>query len=256
LEQRLFRAHPGSENHEKAKYLLEKRRHEEEMAKKAETKPIEPSFTGEQGISALTGLHREGSAFLSKRPLVMEDVYAWIQKGRELLIRCFGSNSKIIFDFEFAGANSWPENDTPGAWDALHAKTLNYQLKLIENSIELLQIEQMPKNPQSIPGSDAKLGNSVFLVHGRDEAVRDKVARFLEQLDLEPVILQEQADKGRTVIEKFIDHSTEVGFAVVLLTADDRGGPRESKYEEQHFRARQNVWLELGFFIGKLLRPA
>jgi predicted nucleotide-binding protein len=45
-----------------------------------------------------------------------------------------------------------------------------------------------------------------------------------------------------------------VGFAVVLLTADDKGGPREAKYEEQHFRARQNVWLELGFFIGRLDR--
>lgn len=97
-------------------------------------------------------------------------------------------------------------------------------------------------------------GNNIFLVHGRNEAARDKVARFLQKLEISLIILDEQADKGRTVIEKFLDHSAEVGFAVVLLTADDRGGPRDGKYEDQQYRARQNVWLELGFFVGKLGR--
>ena len=48
------------------------------------------------------------------------------------------------------------------------------------------------------------------------------MARFLEKLNLEVVILHEQANKGRTVIEKFEQHS-DVGFAVVLMTPDDIG---------------------------------
>lgn len=92
--------------------------------------------------------------------------------------------------------------------------------------------------------------NSVFLVHGRDERVRETVARFLEHLDLRVIILHEQPDRGRTIIEKFEDHSKDAGFAVVLLTGDDRGGLKEEDPSTYPPRARQNVILELGFFLG------
>ncbi len=92
----------------------------------------------------------------------------------------------------------------------------------------------------------------VFIIHGRDEAARETVARFVEKLGLEPVILHEQTSKGRTIIEKFEDHA-DVGFAIVLLTPDDVGGPRDGKPEPKS-RARQNVIFELGFFLGKLGR--
>lgn len=85
----------------------------------------------------------------------------------------------------------------------------------------------------------------VFVVHGHDEAAREKVARFIERLGLESVVLHEQPNQGRTIIEKFEDHS-DVGFAVVLLTPDDRVGDSR--------RARQNVVFEMGYFSGKLGR--
>jgi hypothetical protein len=65
--------------------------------------------------------------------------------------------------------------------------------------------------------------DKVFVVHGRDETAREKVARFLEKMRLRPVILHEQPNQGRTIIEKFVDYS-DVAFAVVLLTPDDMGG--------------------------------
>ena len=92
----------------------------------------------------------------------------------------------------------------------------------------------------------------VFIVHGRDEATKLAVARFTEKLDLTPVILHEQPSEGRTIIEKFEDHS-DVGSAVVLMTPDDVGALAEEK-DELKPRARQNVILELGFFLGKLGR--
>lgn len=94
-------------------------------------------------------------------------------------------------------------------------------------------------------------GNKVFIVHGHDGEARESVARFLSQLGLDPVILHEQANQGRTVIEKVEAHS-DVGFAVVLLTPDDEGRLRGKTTFEA--RPRQNVLLELGFFIGKLGR--
>lgn len=92
---------------------------------------------------------------------------------------------------------------------------------------------------------------NIFLVHGHNDGVRESVARFLEKLDLHPIILHEQPNKGRTIIEKF-EANADVGFAVVLLTPDDVGGlASDGKLAP---RARQNVILELGYFIGKLGR--
>jgi predicted nucleotide-binding protein len=95
-----------------------------------------------------------------------------------------------------------------------------------------------------------KLSRKVFIVHGRDDGARETVARFLERLEFEPIILHEQASRGRTVIEKVEAHG-DLGFAVVLLTPDDEGGKKGGTLRP---RARQNVLLELGYFIGRLGR--
>ena len=92
----------------------------------------------------------------------------------------------------------------------------------------------------------------VFVVHGRDDAAKHTVARYLEGLDLEPVILQEQPSEGRTIIEKFEEYA-QVGFAVVLCTPDDVGA-LESDQEKLKPRPRQHVVLEWGFFLGKIGR--
>lgn len=92
----------------------------------------------------------------------------------------------------------------------------------------------------------------VFIVHGHDAAAKESVARFLSKLDLEPVVLHEQPNAGRTIIEKFEAHS-DVAFAVVLLTPDDVGYPVGNAGVAKA-RARQNVILELGFFTAALGR--
>ena len=92
--------------------------------------------------------------------------------------------------------------------------------------------------------------NKVFIVHGHDGEARETVARFLEKLGLQAIILHEQANQGRTVIEK-VEANSDVGFAVVLLTPDDLGCAKGGQPEP---RARQNVLLELGYFIGRLGR--
>ena len=92
--------------------------------------------------------------------------------------------------------------------------------------------------------------NQIFLIHGRDHGTRETVARFLENLGLEPVILQEQPDQGRTIIEKFEQYA-QVNFAVALFTPDDVGGLAEDSLQP---RVRQNVVFEFGYFIGKFGR--
>ena len=94
--------------------------------------------------------------------------------------------------------------------------------------------------------------NKVFVVHGHDNAAKHELARFLERVELEAVILHEQPNQGRTIIEKFIEHAGEVAFAVVLFTPDDLGGAQAAS--TQAARARQNVVFELGYFVGQLGR--
>lgn len=110
-----------------------------------------------------------------------------------------------------------------------------------------------PLHMHNDPADTARKIEAVFLVHGQSEAMKETVARFMERLGLTVVVLHEQPNRGRTIIEKFEDH-TDVAFAVVLLTGDDQGGPKGGAATAQLLRARQNVIFELGFFMAKLGR--
>jgi predicted nucleotide-binding protein len=116
---------------------------------------------------------------------------------------------------------------------------------------------QTEKSPTVLVEAKPKLFTSrtVFIVHGHDEATKQSVARFLERLDLEVVILHERPDRGKTVIEKLEASSSEVdiAYAIVILTPDDVGAQISEK-DKLRPRARQNVVFELGYFIAKLGR--
>jgi predicted nucleotide-binding protein len=114
----------------------------------------------------------------------------------------------------------------------------------------LSEIDDAPVAAPSIPEATSA-SRKVFVVHGHDGEPKHAMARFLESLELEVVILDEQANRGRTIIEKFEDHA-DVGFAVVLLTPDDLGKAKAAT--DLKPRARQNVVLELGYFMGRLSR--
>jgi predicted nucleotide-binding protein len=77
------------------------------------------------------------------------------------------------------------------------------------------------------------------------------VTLLIERAGLNAVILHEQPNAGRTIIEKFEKYGGSAGFAVVLLTPDDVGGPGR---ENLRPRARQNVIGEMFWFAGKLGR--
>ena len=105
---------------------------------------------------------------------------------------------------------------------------------------------------QSLPNLVAN-GNEVFIVHGHDTVAKIEVARFVEKLGLEATILDEKPGGGRTIIEKFEDHASNAGFAIVLLTPDDVGAAKD-KRDDLKPRARQNVIFEMGYFVKGLGR--
>ncbi|WP_278934256.1 nucleotide-binding protein [Pseudomonas cremoris] len=117
----------------------------------------------------------------------------------------------------------------------------------LNDDLEYLQETSEPDQPAIVSSINSR---RIFVVHGHDEGARETVARFLMQLGFEPIILHEQANRGGTVMEKIETHG-DVGFAVVLLTPDDEGCVKGGTPES---RARQNVLLELGYFLGRLGR--
>ena len=123
-------------------------------------------------------------------------------------------------------------------------------LKNIRNEVE----EYFPNNESVVDGENErrKYGQKVFIVHGHDEALRVKLESTLNKLGFEPIVLRNQPNRFRTILEKFEDYA-DVGFAVVLLTSDDIGYDK-AKPGTEKVRARQNVVLELGYFLGKLGR--
>ncbi|WP_294916785.1 nucleotide-binding protein [Sulfuricurvum sp. PD_MW2] len=96
--------------------------------------------------------------------------------------------------------------------------------------------------------------SKVFIVHGHDNETKQEVARFIESIGLQTIILHEQASRSMTIIEKIEHYSDEANFAVVLYTPCDKGrGSLETNVPARN-RARQNVVFEHGYLMAKIGR--
>jgi predicted nucleotide-binding protein len=183
-------------------------------------------------------------------------------RGQMIIRRIFGPDSPYIerltsieFSFRRIAVSTRGIGEDPAMRQARERALQSGQqqsISLVDTMLEDLALGA----PEQARGSEEPLGsisNRVFVVHGHDGEMKQAVARTVEKLGLEAVILHEKPNRGQTLIEK-IERYSDVGFAVVLLSPDDTGcanaeGPGSAKP-----RARQNVILELGYFAGKLGR--
>jgi predicted nucleotide-binding protein len=123
----------------------------------------------------------------------------------------------------------------------------------------------------------------IFIVHGHNEKIKSEVVDLLKNWNLEYIILADLPNQGQTIIEKLERISPEIGFAIILMTADDEGiairhkrktkpknilkvlswglgyfkivmNPANNSIKDYHKRARQNVIFEAGYFINQLKR--
>lgn len=175
----------------------------------------------------------------------------------DALIRIFGEGTveynrySPAATFNTGSINMYHETPMAEVREAVETSRQR-SLALLEQAVESLE-EQIDESPSiSIPTTAPvkSLTGKIFIVHGHDAEAREAVARFLTDIGLRPIILHEQANKGKTLIEKF-EAEGDVDFAIILLSPDDLGGQASDKLQP---RARQNVILELGYFIGKLGR--
>lgn len=181
----------------------------------------------------------------------------WKRDTEIAILYVFGDQSRHIQDFRKVKYNPSSTRSPKSVWDREFLRGLERASAILHSMVQEVE-EYWDDNNEEIDSEDKKakpskaMGKEIFLVHGHDEGLKETVARFLSKLDLNPIILHEKPNQGRTIIEKFEEYSS-VSYAIALITPDDFGGSNKSP-EEIEKRARQNVIFEFGFFIGKLGR--
>lgn len=182
-----------------------------------------------------------------------QEYYKWDVYNSKLLLKLFAESTVSA---EYASIQAYEGYVFSHLKeDATYFKeTVQERVTMLESIVEQLDLYSEPHS-EEIHMNDPSMNNQqlskeVFIVHGHDESAKQAVARLIEKVGLEAIILHEKPNKGRTIIKKFEDYSN-VGFAVILLTPDDVGA-KKSESSNLKPRARQNVILELGFFLGKL----
>lgn len=178
------------------------------------------------------------------------DFKAWKTRASRFLIKHYGEDSYEYNNFKkISYSLSVCTFDTP---DSSFVRACSRGLQQAQAILETYFDDFEEKN-NSEPMLEMNLGDfsKVFVVHGHDGELRERVARIIERQGLKAIILNEQANAGLTIIEKLEAESDAAG-AVCLFTDDDVG--RNDRSDEERPRARQNVVFETGYFIGRLGR--
>ncbi|OAD46342.1 TIR domain-containing protein [Polaribacter atrinae] len=171
------------------------------------------------------------------------ELQGWIAECEDYILKNYGKDSAPWRIFERLDVRKFDGN-YPEDFD-------KQKKKIISALTSCLRIKSTKNTVNHIPTPELDL-SKVFIVHGHDELLKNEVARFIEKLKLEAIILHEKASSGKTIIEKIEEYSN-VGFGIVLYTGCDIGAKNEENPTLQN-RARQNVVFEHGFLISKIGR--
>lgn len=189
----------------------------------------------------------------------------WNDRNKTIYRTSFAVAESIYFhEYEGHIWNMWGSSDEISDYKKEITRLMNHMqgdidradLMKCEVAVEE-KIEKAKQTKETMP-----LSNKIFIVHGHNEEMKQTVARVVTNLGLIPIILHEQANEGRTIIDKFEYNAENIQFAIILLSGDDlaasvkdlEGVKDEEVRNRLEKRARQNVVFEMGYFAGKLGR--
>lgn len=183
-----------------------------------------------------------------------------ISKAKSLVRRLLPSSSHNDFKSEIDNITFSPRIAFAGQSESVGDNVFQDGIAEFKGIVENIRDEYVMLQKIKNPTSEKKRTNQnlkdIFIVHGHNKEMIASTARLIEKIGLNPIILKETADKGRTLIEKFEEES-KVDYAIVLFSGDDKFYKMNDKGELEetvYSRTRQNVILEFGYFIGKLGR--
>ena len=183
----------------------------------------------------------------------------WEHSARKAISFVFGRESQYWKDFDSALKKVSDEkyNALKTLYFTAITPKITSLLEIMIEEVEHYWDEDAGPVKTSDPvreSSASPQGKNVFIIHGHDAGTKEEVARFISKLGLNPIILHEHANQGKTVIEKFEQHA-DVAYAIALLTPDDIGASNTDR-DQLRPRPRQNVLFEFGYFIGRLGRKS
>jgi predicted nucleotide-binding protein len=183
-----------------------------------------------------------------------ENAFAsWDEYNEEMIRQAFTTDTLAV---EYRGYKSiYDPGRAPLSFQFDHfVEDVQSKIQRLESLAGRLSLFPKAGQPISTSSSRMPTANEIFVVHGHDVARRHEVVALVEAItSMRAIVLHEQPNLSRTIIEKFEAQASRAAFAVVILTGDDEGRERGSKFELKG-RARQNVVFEMGFFAGALGR--
>lgn len=186
------------------------------------------------------------------------DFDAWQNKTEVVLRSIFGEVSLTYKKFRDLSY-------TPSVWGEgtdfrpYRANGVREAITILDSAKLELEIAREASIPEAVAVAAApaasELSTRVFIVHGQDDGKKYELESYLQKLLAEaPIILHQEPNGGRVLIEKLEDSAASVGYAIVLLTGDDVGRANALESADDRPRARQNVVFEMGFFFGLIGR--
>lgn len=185
------------------------------------------------------------------------DLEAWRRKTEVVVRQIFGNGSPLHEALQAVSYSPmmWTVDTDFHPYEVAGVQSAITVLESAKLEVELSDEQSTPLQPAATTSIESATDGRIFVVHGHDETLKVTVEAVLLKLTGEqPVILHQQANKGMTLIEKFEQSTAGTAFAVILLTADDRGGPKDLDPADYELRGRQNVVFEAGFFFGAVGR--
>ena len=189
-----------------------------------------------------------------------QEFISWKTRAERFLRTHYGENSKEVVDFRNTHFSLmiYTFNETESDYIEACKSGLLTSKAVFGVYLDELKEKDSVQDNKAMRINNVR-PNKIFIVHGHDDALKQEVARIVEKQGLDAVILSEQANHGKTIIEKF-EENTDVGAAICLFTGDDYGRAikddkgEETKPANDRLGARQNVVFESGYFMGRLGR--
>jgi len=184
----------------------------------------------------------------------------WYVHAEKALLDTFGPDWQELVMWEgYNCGSSWDEDKN----------SLERAVHFIENAQTFLVEDDSAKAPSAPSATESETASintdskhpvpaaRIFIVHGHDEVAKLDLKNYLQNvLKLpEPIVLHEQPNQGRTILEKFAMYADNATFAFILLTPDDKLAQEEPSGSKL-YRARQNVIFEMGYFLALLGRTS
>lgn len=191
-----------------------------------------------------------GDPYKEQKERLHQQYTIWTEYNKELLRRSFNEpDNEYLKKYSNAGNLRLLERSD---YFTLIQKIICDETTVLESILNKIDLIPYNADVSSKNKKDTEVDSKkVFVVYGHDRFMKLEVENFLRsKLELDVVALDEKPNGNRTIIEKFEHYSKDCAFAVVLMSPDDN-----AEVDGQIFkRARQNVVLELGYFMAKLGR--